>query len=100
GITLQCNSVPGGTTTPGCQTVPDVRIAQGFPNQLAPPNIQPASFLTPPVQLLSNAPAPAVFDQSLKMPTVHEWNLNIQRELPMGFLAQVGYLGKRGLRLL
>uniref|UniRef100_Q029C2 TonB-dependent receptor, plug n=1 Tax=Solibacter usitatus (strain Ellin6076) TaxID=234267 RepID=Q029C2_SOLUE len=100
GITLQCNSVPGGTTTPGCQSVPDVRIAQGFPNQLAPPSTQPASFLTPPVQLSSNAPALAVFDPNLKMPTVHEWNFNVQRELPMGFLAQAGYIGKRGLRLL
>ena len=99
GLVLQCNSVPGGSTTPGCQSVPDIRIAQGFPNQLAPPSTQPSSFLTPPLQLLNNAPALSLFDQNLKYPTVHEWNLNIQRELPGGIVAQAGYLGKRGLRL-
>jgi hypothetical protein len=99
GLTLQCNSVPGGATTPGCQSVPDVRIAQGFPQQLAPPTTQPSSFLTPPVQLLSNAPALTLFDQNFKFPTVHEWTLNIQRELPAGIVAQAGYIGKRGIRL-
>ena len=99
GLTLQCNSVPGGTTTPGCQAVPDVRIAQGFPTQLAPPTTQPSSFLTPPVQLLSNAPALTLFDQNFKFPTVHEWTLTIQRELPGGLVAQGGYIGKRGIRL-
>ena len=100
GLTLQCNSVPGGSTTPGCQSVPDIRIAQGFPNQLQPPSTQPTSFLTPPTQLLTSAPALTMFDQNLKLPTVHEWNLNIQRELPGGFVAQAGYVGKRGMRLL
>jgi hypothetical protein len=99
GLTLQCNSVPGGSTTPGCQSVPDVRIAQGFPLQLAPPTTQPSSFLTPPAQLLSNAPALTMFDQNFKFPTVHEWTFTVQRELPAGIIAQAGYIGKRGLRL-
>ena len=99
GLTLQCLSVPGGSATPGCQSVPDIRIAQGFPTQLAPPTQQPASNLTPQPQLLNNAPALTTFDQNLKMPTVHEWTLNIQRELPGGFVGQAGYVGKRGLRL-
>jgi hypothetical protein len=100
GITLQCNSVPGGSTTTGCQDVPDIRIAQGFPLQLDPPTTQPSSLLTPQPQLLNSAPTLAVFDQHLKMPTVHEWNLSVQRELPGGLVTQLGYLGKRGLRLL
>jgi len=99
GITLQCNSVPGGSTTTGCQSVPDIRIAQGFPQQLAPPSIQPSSLLGPAPQLLNSAPALAVFDQTLKMPTVHEWNLSVQRELPGGLVTELGYIGKRGLRL-
>jgi len=49
--------------------------------------------------VLTNAPALTVFDQNFKLPTVHEWSLTIQRELPGGFLAQVGYVGRRGLRL-
>ncbi len=40
-----------------------------------------------------------MFDQNLKMPTVHEWTFNVQHELPGGFVAQAGYIGKRGLRL-
>ena len=100
GLTLQCNSVPGGSTTAGCQSAPDIRIAQGFPLQLTPPTNQPTSYLTLAPALLSSAPGLTVFDQNLKMPTVHEWNLNIQRELPGGFVAQVGYIGKRGMRLL
>ncbi len=100
GITLQCNSVPAGSTTDGCQSVPDIRIAQGFPVQLTPPTKQPASYLTLQPSLLSSSPALTVFDQHLKFPTVHEWNFNIQHELPGGFVAQAGYIGKRGLRLL
>jgi hypothetical protein len=99
GITLQCNSVPGGSTTAGCQSVPDVRIAQGFPQQLAPPTTQPSLLLGQGPQLLNSAPTLAVFDQNLKMPTVHEWNFSVQRELPGGFITEVGYVGKRGLRL-
>jgi hypothetical protein len=100
GITLQCNSVPGGSTTTGCQSVPDIRIAQGFPLELAPPTTKPSSLLTPDRQLLNSAPTLTVFDQNLKMPTVHEWNFNVQRELPGGLVAQTGYVGKRGLRLM
>ncbi len=100
GLTLQCNDVPGTAPTPGCQSVPDVRIAQGFPLQLAPPTSQPDAFLTPPLQTLSNAPALTVFDQNLKMPTVHEWSFTIQHQLPGDAVASIGYIGKRGLRLL
>jgi hypothetical protein len=101
GLTLNCSSTLGTTvtTTPGCASVPDVRIGQGFPNQLAPPTIKPSSFLTPPAQLLSNAPTLTVFDQNFKLPTVHEWSFTIQHELPGSFLAQIGYVGRRGNRL-
>jgi len=39
------------------------------------------------------------FDPNLKVPTVYEWNLTIQRELPWGFTAEIGYIGKKGNRL-
>ncbi len=99
GLVFNCSSTVGGTTTPGCATAPDVRIAQGFPSALTAPTTQPAAQLTPPLQLSSNAPALTMFDQNLKLPTVHEWDFTIQRELPGGFLVEVGYIGKRGLRL-
>lgn len=100
GITTNCQSVPGGTTTPGCMAAPDKRIAEGFPMQLEVPAAKPSSYLTPPVQLLSTAPSTIFFDQNLKLPTVHQWNLNIQQELPHGIVAQAGYIGRRGTRLM
>lgn len=100
GLTTNCQSLPGGSTTPGCFAAPDLRIHEGFPLELPPPNIKPSSFLTPPVQLLSSAPGLTHFDQNLKLPTVHQWNFNIQRELPGEMVAQVGYVARRGTRLL
>jgi hypothetical protein len=100
GLVFSCSSVVGGATTPGCSSVPDVRIAQGFPNALSAPTTQPSAQLTPPVQVSSNAPTGIEFDPNLKLQTVHEWDFTIQRELPKGFLLEVGYIGKRGLRLL
>jgi len=99
GLTTTCSSTVGGATTPGCTAAPDKRIGEGFPNELPTPNVKPSSFLKQPLQLLTNAPTLAVFDPNLKTPTVHQWNLTIQRELPAGFLAQVGYIGNRGTRL-
>jgi hypothetical protein len=99
GLVFNCSSTVGGATTPGCSTTPDVRIGQGFPNALNPPTVLPQSQLTPPAQLLSNAPSVTTFDPNIKLPTVHEWDFAIQRELPKGFVAEIGYLGKRGTRL-
>ena len=99
GLTFSCSSVPGGATTQGCQVVPDVRIAQNFPLVLTTPTATPQSQLTPAVQLVSNAPTMTAFDPNLKLPTVHSWDLSIQRELPKGFVLDVAYIGKRGIRL-
>jgi hypothetical protein len=99
GLVTNCSSIPGGATTPGCVALPDLRINQGFPNAMNPPTVKPSSFLTLPAQLLSNAPAIVAIDPQYKLPTVHQWNLSIQRELPMGFIAQGAYIGHRGTRL-
>ena len=95
-------STPGGSvvTSPGCSPVPDIRIGQGFPFELQPPTVKPSSFFTPALQLLNNAPALALFEPKLKNPAVHQWNLSIQRELPFGLVAQVGYVARRGTHLL
>src|SRR4030095_4830917 len=101
GLTFSCSAtVLGGAATQGCSSVPDIRIAQGFPLELPPPTTKPSSFLTPPEQLLTNAPALTVFDQKLKLPTVHQWNLTIEHQLPWGLVGQASYIGRRGLRLL
>ena len=104
GQTFRCSSQFSGTngavvTTPGCQAVPDVRLGAGFPNEMAAPTVKPSSFLTPPVQVSSNAPPARVFDQNLKLPTVHMWNLMLQRELPGGYVVSGAYVGRRGTRL-
>ena len=101
GIVTTCTTtVSTGATTAGCGTAPNLRISQGFPQQLSSPTVQPSSFLTLPAQIRTNAPNVITFDPNLKLPTVHQWNLAIQRELPKGFIFQVGYVGHRGTRLL
>ena len=100
GLRTSCSSTVGGSTTNGCTPVPDRRISEGFPQALNPPSIKPSSFLTPPLQLNNNAPTITTFAPDLKLPTVHQWNLSFQRELPMGLVMQASYIGRRGLRLL
>ncbi len=99
GLTTQCLATVGGATTPGCGTAPDLRIGAGFPDELTPPTVKPSSFLKATPQLLTNSPTLTVFDPSLKIPTVHQWNFNIQKMVRGGFVAQVGYVGRRGTRL-
>lgn len=76
------------------------RVGEGFPQQLAPPTTKPSSFYTPAIARQGTAPSLGAFDQKIGLPTSHDWNLNIQRELPFGMVAQVGYVGKRGTKLL
>jgi hypothetical protein len=35
----------------------------------------------------------------MQLPTVHEWNFSLQRELPWGFVGQAAYIGRRGEHL-
>src|SRR5205085_8309073 len=83
-----------------CAAVPARPIAQGFPRSVARPPVKPSSFLTPPLLLNNNAPTITTCAPELKLPTVHQWNLSFQRELPGGFVVQAAYIGRRGLRLL
>ena len=99
GLTLTCNAVVGGASTPGCGAVPNVRYSQGFPTELPLPTSKPSDFLTPPAQLYTNALGMTTFDPNLKVPTVHQWNFSIQRELPFDLVGQVAYVGRRGTRL-
>lgn len=104
GQAFTCGSSFSGTngalvTTPGCQAVTDTRLGSGFPNQMTAPTVKPSSFLTPPAQVLTNAPAMRVLDPNLQLPTVHMWNFTVQRELPGGYVVSAGYVGRRGERL-
>ncbi len=101
GLAYSCSATTYGVaSTPGCGTIPaNTRLSQGFPQQLTVPSVQPASFLTPPAQLLGSAPNVVVLDPNFKTATVHQWNITIQHELPGGFVLQTGYVGNRGERL-
>jgi Carboxypeptidase regulatory-like domain/TonB-dependent Receptor Plug Domain len=104
GQTFTCTASFSGASgaqvvTPGCSSVPDIRLGAGFPNALPTPTAKPSTFLSPPAQVLSNAPNVRVFDPNLSLPTVHMWNLTLQRELKGGYVVSAGYVGRRGTRL-
>ena len=93
------NNATQASSTPGCAVAPDLRLGEGFPTELPPPSIKPSTFLTPPLLLYPDAPPLVMFDPQLKQPTVHQWSLSLQRELPGGFVVQAAYVGRRGTRL-
>jgi hypothetical protein len=106
GSVLQCqvDVQNSAAASAPCTDVPnDIRLSQLLqlwkPFQLGTPAARPSSELAPPARRFGLAPNVGAFDQNLKVPTVHEWSLTIQRELPKGLLGQVGYIGKRGMRL-
>jgi Carboxypeptidase regulatory-like domain/TonB dependent receptor len=98
-VTINANgspNPPAGCISPsGTQN----RISQGFPISVPAPSATPSSALTPPPQPYNAAPNIGAFDPNLKNPSVHEWDLTIQRELPGKFVAEIGYVGKRGTHL-
>ena len=102
GLVQSCTTTfPFTTITTGCVNGAGTgnTVAGGFPQQLPAPTVQPSTLLIAPQQLRTNAPPVAVFDPHMKLPTVHEWNFSIQRELPRGFVLQAAYIGRRGERL-
>lgn len=100
------NTAPFHNTTPGCTPAVAAgatqlpRLADGFPLEVAPPSRRPSEFLNAPLQLYSNAPTLTMFDPKIGLPTVHQWNLSVQRELPWELVGQVSYVGRRGTHLL
>jgi hypothetical protein len=95
-------TVPSFTSiTQGCVLPSSINntVAGGFPTQLPAPTVKPSSLFTPPQQLRANAPPITVFAPHMYLPTVHEWNVSLQRELPWGLVMQASYIGRRGERL-
>ncbi len=102
GLVQSCTTTfPFTTITKDCVNSPNINnsVAGGFPILLSPPTVQPSTLFTPPQQLRTNAPPVTVFDPHMNLPTVHEWNIGIQRELPWGLVMQASYIGRRGERL-
>jgi hypothetical protein len=89
------------TTTAGCVAPSGTanRINQGFSTSVPAPTLTPSGFLSAPNQAFGLAASVGAFDPNLKNPSVHEWDLTVQRELPGRFVAEIGYVGKRGTHL-
>ena len=87
--------------TAGCVSSPNINntVAGGFPQQLPAPSVRPSTLLTPVQLLRTNSPPITVFAPQMKLPTVHEWNISFQRELPWGLVMQAAYVGRRGEHL-
>jgi hypothetical protein len=106
GFALECvtNLGTGGvvqSVSAGC-VAPDGTsnfIATGFPTTVPPPIATPSAALVQPAQVNGAAPNVGAFDPNLKNPSVHEWSLTIQREIPLRAVAELGYVGKRGTHL-
>ena len=106
GSVLQCrvNVQDSAAVSAPCTDMPNnVRLTSLLnainPFELGLPTAAPSSQLGPPNRPLGVAPSVGAFDPNLQIPTVHEWSLTIQRELPWNFVGQVGYIGKRGTHL-
>ncbi len=105
GFMLGCNlsvdttgavSTPAGCVAPSGMTN---RINTGFPLDVPAPAGTPSQALLQPIQPRGTAPSVGAFEPNMKTPSVHEWSLTIQRELPLRVVAEVGYIGKRGTHL-
>jgi hypothetical protein len=106
GSVLQCFNIVGAAPATGCQPIPTTangRVSQLMnavtPFSLPVPTSLPSAQFSPPPNNANTAPDIGAFDPNLQVPTVHEWSLTIQRELPWRMTTEVGYVGKRGLRL-
>jgi len=96
-VTFPFTTIPNGCVASSTDLLKTV--AGGFPTELPAPSAKPSSFFTPQAQTRSNAPPITVFAPKMQLPTVHEWNFGIQRELPGGFVMQASYIGRRGEHL-
>jgi hypothetical protein len=103
--TVQVSNTSSQTTvvTPSSNCVansnPTAQISNGYGVGLPSPLIPPSAFLSPAVGAKGVAPQAGEMDQNLKMPTVHEWNLSVQRDLFKKTVLEVAYVGSHAVRL-
>jgi len=102
---LQCRVNVGGASKPTdqCAAIPTAfrlspLLAAVNPFTLTATS-KPSGSVSPPAAAFGAAPDVGAFDPNLQMPTVHEWSLTVQRQLPLQVVVQVGYIGKRGTHL-
>ncbi len=63
---------------------------------LAPPTLSPSALLTPPPYSTSLA---TVIDPSFQMPTTHEWDFSLQRQIAHNTIIELDYIGRRAYHL-
>lgn len=86
------NTTPWVSSTDGGITV-STRLSNPFPSGLLPPIGNSQGLAT----LLGQAVS--FIEPADRIPQFHNWNFNIQRELPSQGLIEVAYVGSRGIRL-
>ena len=89
---------PGTLTDPLC-TLPATQTAQGCTTQA---NLFPAPFPPPKNSTFALGGLYLSWDSAAnkyQVPTVYNWNLAVERQLPSGILARVAYVGSRGTHL-
>ena len=88
--------------------LPGTPLSNPFPN-LPVPSQFPIFPATPQFRGFSGAGSPLFsgpllslnpFDRHLGIPYVGAWNMSVQRELPLHFTIEIGYLGSQGVKLL
>ncbi len=85
--------------TPMSNPWPTLPLPAAFPIFPTPPTFQGFNSAGSPMfsgPLLSLNP----FERGLQTPYAQQWNFTIQRELPMHFTMELGYIGSEGVRLL
>ncbi|MCI0389717.1 MAG: carboxypeptidase-like regulatory domain-containing protein [Acidobacteria bacterium] len=83
-----------GSTNGDTTVIPGVTLSNPFPNGFVQPT---GSSLGARTELGNNI---TFINQNLEQPSVQQWTLNIQRELPWQTLVEVGYLGIHSLKIL
>ena len=99
---FQLSALQFGGSNPGVSLsnpYPNLPTANQFPIYSTPPTFTGLDATGAPEfngGLLSLNP----FDRNLVTPYVGNWNVTVQRELPMHFFVEVGYIGSEGVHLI
>jgi len=78
---------------------PPFQVEQGFQNPNPPIATLREGFLPDLITGSSSTTSGAAAPMDFKDATVNQWNLNIQREIGQGMLAQIGYIGNNAIHL-
>ncbi len=92
---------PVVTPTQNCSAGanPIAQISNGYGVGLPQPTLPPSAFFTPAVASKGVAIQASEMDPNLKIPTTHQWNLSIQRDLGKQVVLEVAYVGRHASHL-